>query len=123
MYERWFRGLKWDKMLLAGSGAAGLAHEFCTRNGLSESVAVTASGGAGLLALVFFFLNPKNREWLPEGARIVDRFADPQEPRFAVELPAPPPADIPTWKTGAVGGLTPEEEAVVLALRARKEAR
>ena len=124
MVEKWFRGLKWDKMLLTGSGAAGLAHEFCTRNGLGEPVAAPAAGVAALLAIFCFFMNPKNREWVPEGAVVVDRFAAPEEPRFAVELPvAPPQADIPAWKTGGVGALTPEEEAVVLALRSRKEAR
>ena len=121
--EKWLKDVKWGQMLGWAGGAATGAHEYLGSVGVPDPQALHASGAVALCAMLLYFLNPKGRDWVPPGAVVVDRFAEPQEPRFAVELPVAPLADIPTWKTGAVGSLTPEEEAVVLALRARKEAR
>jgi hypothetical protein len=127
MVEKWLRDVKWGQMLGWAAGAATGAHEYLGRMGVSDPAATHASGVVAVAAMLLYFLNPKGRDWVPPGAVVVDRFAAPEEPRFAVELPvAPPPADIPAWKTGgggSVGALTPEEEAVVLALRAGKGGR
>ena len=122
LFDRWLRDVKFGQMLSWAGGCAVAAHEFCGRAGVPEEDGRVASGAVAVVAMTLYLLNPKGREWVPPGAKIVDLQAEPEEPRFAVELPtAPPPADIPAWKTAAdLGSLSAEEAAMIRALRASR---